>query len=304
MTQTTLTSTPTEQKLTKCSLCGLDGIMMPVEFLPKAGVVIKVIHRRGNECRWARYGSFEELGIHPDRKRSPRVITCPKCGKEGIVNEYQPDKRRPEHIVYYVRHGKIQYGQGNSRKQDRHTITDEIQRDEVLKQIGRYIERPTIIDLSPKNITCPKCGTRGQLGSYHPDKRRRPDYVKYYVDHKEDRHIISDPEQKKTIENKLAKDQYDVPTLTPEPTQTQTQTLPLLLVPTRPKPTPTKQKSKQNKRQQGRIINCPQCHHRGVLNIADHKTGTFLVRHSWEAGGRHYLKKGEETELAERRYNR
>jgi len=79
-----------------------------------------------------------------------------------------------------------------------------------------------------------------------------------------------------------------------------------------------KQKQKKTRTTKKKGFNCPQCNHRGRLNIANSKTGKFYVTHEKIEGkfwgskpstkrqkyNRHYLKLGTETEKASRCYKR
>jgi endogenous inhibitor of DNA gyrase (YacG/DUF329 family) len=122
----------------KCPICSRPGNIRSIEFLPKSGVAMECMHKDGLKHEWAEYNSMEAVEKKNQTKpRNPKMIKCPKCGKRGIVNQYTPDKKRPDRVVYYFRHGKITYGK--TRKQDRCYITKEYQRASILKKLGLYI---------------------------------------------------------------------------------------------------------------------------------------------------------------------
>jgi hypothetical protein len=122
--------------LSKCPICDKEGIKQIVERLPKDGLFMRLTHLDGSVHDWGEYYSNDHK-----ETRDPKRIHCPKCGKLGIVNSWNPDAKQPWIIKYYVRHGKIKYGKGNSRSQDRCMIEDSAQRDQILKKLGRYISQ-------------------------------------------------------------------------------------------------------------------------------------------------------------------
>jgi hypothetical protein len=150
-----------------CSICLKEGERVIVEKLPSAGRIEEIRHKDGSKPhRFASYSSIYDIG-HPDKlKPNPRIIKCPRCGKEGRVNaqrrfilhrytvlkrqnkdgskEYE--KTKPQwreaytHIRYIVTHEKLPGSWGHRvDKRRRCCIISQKDRDYVLKKLGRYI---------------------------------------------------------------------------------------------------------------------------------------------------------------------
>lgn len=149
-----------------CSLCNKEGTSVIVERLPGNGLIMESRHKDGSSPH--RYTSYPSIyDIRPDKsKPDPKIIKCPRCGKEGRVNaqrrynlhRYEVPKRvnkdgsteyerakpqwreSPEHIRYIITHEKLPGTWGHRvAKRRRCCITSQKDRDIVLKKLGRYI---------------------------------------------------------------------------------------------------------------------------------------------------------------------
>jgi hypothetical protein len=114
-----------------------------VERLPDGGTLIKAFHGDGKECSWAEYDAIEDM-MEKEKKKNPRIIVCPACSKRGRINHYYKDVRKKENVSYLVVHEPIggEWGKKSKVKRVRRCyINDPIQRDTILKKLGRYIEK-------------------------------------------------------------------------------------------------------------------------------------------------------------------
>jgi hypothetical protein len=138
-------TTTVKQQMKKCPICNEDGIIYPIEKLPKAGLAMGCTHQDGTVHRWAEFPSMNAV-MEKNARKSPnaRIIVCPVCGKRGRVNDYHDYPQRPDIISYVVTHGKIKgtWGtKGNKiSRRDRCYITKKEHRDIILKKLKRYIE--------------------------------------------------------------------------------------------------------------------------------------------------------------------
>lgn len=169
------------------SFCEKEGIRSPIEILPDGGLYIRFRHVDGTEHGWAEYTDIMQvqIGKKTGHKQNPKHIICPHCGRPGIVNSWRPDDKKLYKVSYYVRHGKITYGKGNSRSQERCMIDDNAERDEILKKLGRYIIATPVLKKLPKTrvinkakVNCPKCHHRGRLGNF-TDKGKSRQYIQH-----------------------------------------------------------------------------------------------------------------------------
>ena len=89
------------------------------------------------------YRSMEAVIAKNNRKPDgPKIIICPVCHKRGRVNDFHPDKARPDLVDYVVVHEKLRGAWGKNkavRKRRRCYITKLIDREAILKKLGRYI---------------------------------------------------------------------------------------------------------------------------------------------------------------------
>lgn len=114
-----------------------------VERLPDGGTLIKAVHSDGRECSWAEYDTIEDM-MKKDKKKNPKIIVCPSCSKRGRINHYYKDERKKENVSYLVVHEPIggEWGKKSKVKRVRRCyINDPVQRDMILKKLGRYIEK-------------------------------------------------------------------------------------------------------------------------------------------------------------------
>jgi hypothetical protein len=127
----------------ECRVCGLNASIVSVERLSNGGTLMMAIHQGEIEHKWTEHPSIFE----PRKVPNPILMTCPKCGKQGRVNEYHPYKRRPEIVAYYIAHEQIHGYWGKKskiRRLKRCYITKLTHRNTVLKRLGRYIPCLTI----------------------------------------------------------------------------------------------------------------------------------------------------------------
>jgi hypothetical protein len=126
-----------------CPLCGKEGVIHSIEMLPKNGISMECIHGDGERHQWAEYESMEAVIAKNNRKPDgPKIIICPVCHKRGRVNDFHPDKARPDLVDYVVVHEKLRGAWGKNkavRKRRRCYITKLIDREAILKKLGRYI---------------------------------------------------------------------------------------------------------------------------------------------------------------------
>jgi hypothetical protein len=90
----------------------------------------------------------------PERTRHyPTIITCPRCGDKGRVNWSYPSHRAGKmriRVEYQITHEPLEgdktWGKQKSMKQRRrHQSFNQAERDEILKQLGRYISTPKVV---------------------------------------------------------------------------------------------------------------------------------------------------------------
>jgi len=180
------------------SYCHKEGLEEVVEKLPDAGTYVRFRHNDGTEHGWGVYNSISDLGKAINIKYNPKRMHCPKCGKIGIINSWRPKEKEPWIVKYYIRHGKITYGEGNYRKQDRCMIEEQIHRDLVLKRLNRYISPSPVVNITLKvkpvilkprkyvrrhRVNCPRCHKRGRLDRA-PVSSKTPEIKRFYIDHK------------------------------------------------------------------------------------------------------------------------
>ena len=129
----------------RCPLCGEEGILRSLEVLPKHGMAMECIHKDETTHQWAEYDSMEAV-IDKNKRKSggnPRIIICPVCSRRGRINEFHPNKTRPDIVQYLVTHEKLEgtWGKGDHKiaKRRRCYIKKPTDRITVLKKLGRYI---------------------------------------------------------------------------------------------------------------------------------------------------------------------
>lgn len=147
---------------TKCTVCGKSGNISSVERM-RDGIIMKAVHRnkygRYVTHKWVEYGSLMNLmdDTH-DKKRNPIIVTCPKCGDKGKVNQYRQVRTRPDSVAYYIRHETL-YGAGTwgikeKKPKTRRCYIWNEDRVTLLKILGLWIEqdqRETIPQVQQKS---------------------------------------------------------------------------------------------------------------------------------------------------------
>lgn len=132
-----------EEKL-PCVKCGKVGIHKPIEKLPTGGIKVQVIHNDGTICELKEYPDLNEM--LPKSKRGkkvhkPKYIQCPICKTDGLLNHY--NKHGDSHtIIYRIIHSKQKTGEFYKNGQPKplvHMIKTQVERDNVLQQLGLYI---------------------------------------------------------------------------------------------------------------------------------------------------------------------
>lgn len=128
-----------ERKI-KCSVCFQEGIETPVEKNPDGSSLIKIIHDDGKVCEYSEFSSISDYLNGTKRKRDPRFVTCPDCGKKGRAGWYK-EKAQDNQFIYYVAHRNAKlkgyWGKSKVKKIDRHYIRDPKKRQIILKLLGR-----------------------------------------------------------------------------------------------------------------------------------------------------------------------
>lgn len=126
-----------------CVICGNPGVEKYGEVLPDRGVLIKVIHDDGKICEFVEYASVSSfLMERGKRKKDPKMMDCPVCGQEGLIEPYRPKKAKQFHNwKYYILHEQIEgyWGKHHKiKKRRRCYMKTEQQRNQILKRLGRY----------------------------------------------------------------------------------------------------------------------------------------------------------------------
>jgi|SRR5580765_656281 len=124
----------------QCPICGQAGSKDAIERLPHHAILMKIQHEDGTEHKWAQRNSLEGIGLHRIKK-NPVRMHCPKCGRIGRISGYHPNPREPA-IEYLIVHEKVKgtWGKDKSTKKRRRCyITEQEQRNTILKKLGRYI---------------------------------------------------------------------------------------------------------------------------------------------------------------------
>ena len=135
-----------------CLKCGRKGERNAIEILPDNGVLWMVVHDDGQVCRWPSYNNIEDLADKGRKhKQNPTKILCPKCNQMGRVNHYHkrkgPIEETSMNVEYYISHEPIQGTWGKKEKTTKFRRCQnftQAQRDEILKQLNRYISTPKI----------------------------------------------------------------------------------------------------------------------------------------------------------------
>ncbi len=124
--------------LSKCPICDKEGAKEIIERLPNDGVFVRLVHLDGSVHDWAEYYSNDHRLV-----REPKRMHCPICGKMGRINSWHPNPTKPWIINYQIVHGEIQgtWGKQKLQRRERHDIKDQSHRDQILKRLGRYIEK-------------------------------------------------------------------------------------------------------------------------------------------------------------------
>ena len=125
-----------------CVMCGYPGVEKHSELLPDRGLLIKVIHDNGKICEFVEYASVSSfLMERGKKKRDPKMIKCPSCGREGRITPYRPRKHKQFYKwKYYIVHEPIEgyWGKDHKfKKRRRCYMKTEQQRNQVLQSLGR-----------------------------------------------------------------------------------------------------------------------------------------------------------------------
>jgi endogenous inhibitor of DNA gyrase (YacG/DUF329 family) len=130
------------QEYTQCPKCGKLGIEKSNESLPDKGTLINVMHDDGSICDFVEYPSISSFFLdRTKKKRDPKIIDCPACGKKGRISNYRPNKAKQFHTwKYFVAHEQIGGYWGKNQKVRRYRrcyMKTEEQRTKILKILGR-----------------------------------------------------------------------------------------------------------------------------------------------------------------------
>jgi hypothetical protein len=119
--------------MNQCVVCGQEAIQTrPFEILPNNAMAMEAIHNDNLKHTWTEYRSQQDLGRRTEAQ--PIMIKCPECEQIGRLGSYRQDNTRQEFVTYYIKHGKGQTNKGT------HYIKDRIQREQLLRELGRYID--------------------------------------------------------------------------------------------------------------------------------------------------------------------
>lgn len=84
------------------------GAIKAVKYLIDGSTQFNILHgsKKGStkEHSWNTFTSDKFLIDAGRKKPNPLIIKCPKCGKEGRVNEYHPRAERADVTRFYVKH--------------------------------------------------------------------------------------------------------------------------------------------------------------------------------------------------------
>lgn len=104
-------------------MCGVQAAIKSVRFTIQGQTLFNVIHGSKNghagivEHSWSTFAPDTFLVQEVRKKREPMYIKCPRCGKEGRVNEYHPRiNTRPDVTRFYVKHENIEGFWGKKNK--------------------------------------------------------------------------------------------------------------------------------------------------------------------------------------------
>lgn len=123
-----------------CIKCGNLGIERNAEVLPDKGILIKVFHDDGKICDFVEYPSLSTFLNRTNRKKDPKIMDCPICGKAGRIASYRPNKDKQYHLwKYYINHENQEGYWGkkhNIRKCRRCYVKTEEQKKKILEKLG------------------------------------------------------------------------------------------------------------------------------------------------------------------------
>jgi hypothetical protein len=119
--------------MNQCVVCSEEALQIrPFEILPNNAMAMEAIHKDNLKHTWTEYRSQQDLGRRTEAQ--PIMMKCPECGQIGRLGSYREDNTRQEFVTYYIKHGKGQTNKGT------HYIKDPIQREQLLRELGRYID--------------------------------------------------------------------------------------------------------------------------------------------------------------------
>jgi hypothetical protein len=103
-------------------------------------MLIQVLHDDGSKpCEFEEYNSLSTFLTSRIKRKDPKIMDCPVCGKEGRISWYRKNKDKKSHRWnYYIYHEEIPgyWGKSRIKKHRRCYVNKEDQRRQVLKQLG------------------------------------------------------------------------------------------------------------------------------------------------------------------------
>lgn len=168
--------------------------------------------------------------------------------------------------------------------------------------LASMVQKPRKIN--PVVVVCPRCNKEGRVGWWYPTsklgkQRMRVNYYVFHKDQKPPRHQSFTQEERDKLLQQLGR-YISTPKLRSKK-KIESGLLEAFN---------TIQRIK-SKRMPKHKVNCPRCHRRGRLDRAPISSKTpdikrFYIDHKTvnKKANRHYMRQGEETELAERLWNR
>jgi len=125
-----------------CLKCGKIGIEKSTEILPDQSLLIQVMHDDGSKpCEFEEYSSLSTFLTSRIKRKDPKIMDCPVCGKEGRITPYRPNKDKKFHTwKYHMVHEQIPgyWGKSKIKRRRRCYVKTEAQRSQILMKLGRY----------------------------------------------------------------------------------------------------------------------------------------------------------------------
>ena len=97
----------------RCDVCGIMAAVQSTTYQTDGRVLIKAVHFSKNgsttvEHSWYTFEPDRYLVpniIEVKKGKNPEIVTCPKCHKQGRLNQFHPDiKHRPDLVAHYIKH--------------------------------------------------------------------------------------------------------------------------------------------------------------------------------------------------------